>query len=510
MRMKKMAALFGAVLIAATALAFTACDNRGGNNPIWTSAVNETAPTIRSLDVLDGWTRNGSSGTWFRFSRSDAQGASTEYGLYNIVSDQLFTADSSFDSLKTGLYYTSEVTAPTDPDADIIVNYTFYDMYGEVVRATSEEVSLYGGDAVFRDGRYFALMPDGSYEIMNAQFGKNFTGSSDIMQVGGYFLDVYSSDSIIIDVYDGNRTFVKSVNVTNEKNLPGANWLDDATLWDIGGKLFFQLTERVPYDISYDVVDNGSAYCLYTLSYDPAADKLEEVKNFGFLVTGIGDKTPSQDAIVLRGGQIEGKKVVSSGIQMFGADGKLYTDLQKLLPNATKLQYSGNYAVLSSDEEMKVYNSGELAYSFDKKLYGSTMEFHDGYLFANYSVYTLDGTKLFDYEPNMIYCYAADGVLWFRGGSYEQYGYNVSGGDQQTRGEPSDYDGDYYMTGNADNGMYSVYCYKFSAPIVENVTMTSQPSLQVISNTDSYTDSQYDLVCFGEDYYRVVRDAQAW
>lgn len=78
--MKKMVALIGAALMTVSAAAFVACESdRGGDNPIWTSAVTAEAPATGALTALEGYSSSGSSGNgWYRFSRYNAEAGTTE------------------------------------------------------------------------------------------------------------------------------------------------------------------------------------------------------------------------------------------------------------------------------------------------------------------------------------------------------------------------------------------------------------------------------------------------
>lgn len=504
--MKKMVALIGAALMTVSAAAFVACESdRGGDNPIWTSAVTAEAPATGALTALEGYSSSGSSGNgWYRFSRYNAEAGTTEYAIYNIVSDQMFTSETSF-SMQSGLYVTMVTTTPEDPAAEPVTTYTFYDMNGEVVKANSDELNISYGGATFRDGRYFAKLPDGSYEVMNTSLGKNYMGGDNVYAVGAYYLELTadSTSGLLIDVYDMSRAYVRTVDVSRDMGLP---IMDDLNLsvWDVGGKLFIQAQAQVPYDTDHDLAYGDMAIRLYTMEFDPSSEKVKEVKNFNFMVMDEVGLAPGANAVILEGIEIVDKKPASEGIQMFGQDGKRYTDVQELLLNANDIRYSGNYVVLSSDREMQIYDSGELAYSYDKTIYGA-MQFCDGFLYANGAVYTLTGQRMFEVEQST-YSHVADGLIWFYGMG-KMCGYDLNSGEVAQEQTISYSSGNYYLSANADGTTYSLYMYGSGTALRTDLTSST---FSVSSYTDDYTEAKYDLISVGTSYYRVKTDEHVW
>lgn len=509
--MKKMVALLGAVLMTASAMAFAACDgDRGGKNPIWTSAVTEAAPTVGAMTALEGYTYNGTTGRgWYNFVRTDTETYETEYAVYNIVSDKMFTSKTSFSAVDDGLYVTMVTAEPEDPNGEAVTTYTFYDKDGVIVTANEDELVVsYSRFEGFRDGRYFAKLPDGSYEVMNAGIGKNYQGTGKVYAIGSYLLEINQSNEygLLIDVYDSNRVYVRTVDVSRKMELPCAEELVSLQMWSVGGKLFMQGMELVPYDCDYDLVYSGMAVCLYTMVYEPAADKLEELKSFDFAVQEVLGLAPTTNAIILSGVEIVDKKPASEGIQMFGQDGKRYTDLQALLLNAEEIQYSGNYVMLSSDEEMQIYESGELKKTFDKNIYGN-VAFCDGYLLGGGGVYTLDGQFKFEVGQSK-YSHTADGVMWFYD-TTDLYGYDIATGESIGQRIAENSFGKYYLVADEGAETYSMYRYGSSAVIFSGKTLATT-SFSVNGYTDKQESKQYDLISIGTTYYRVETDTHVW
>lgn len=508
---KKMVALFGAVLMTASAMAFAACDGgRGGKNPIWTSAVAEAVPTVGAMSALEGYNYNSTQGDgWHSFVRTDTETYETQYALYNIVSDKMFTSEASFTKVKDGLFVTMVTAEPEDPAGEAVTTYTFYDKDGVVVTANEDELKAsYSGFEGFRDGRYFAKLPDGSYEVMNAGIGKNYQGDGKVYAIGSHLLEINQSDQfgLLIDVYDSNRVYVRTVDVSRKMELPCNEEFVSFQMWSVGGKLFMQGMESVPYDCNYDLVYNGMAVCLYTMVYEPAADKLEELKSFDFAVQEVLGLAPTTNAIILSGVEIVNKKPASEGIQMFGQDGKRYTDLQTLLLNAGEIHYSGNYVMLSSDKEMQIYESGELKKTFDKNIYGN-VSFCDGYLLAGNGVYTLDGQFKFEVEQSK-YSHTADGVMWFYD-TNGMYGYDVATGEAKAQRVAEYSSSEYYLVADEGAETYSMYRYGSSAAIFSGKTL-SATNFSVSKYTDEQKRTQYDLIRIGTTYYRVETDTRVW
>lgn len=420
MKKKKLVGLTASLALGtALILTMTACGS--STNDLIGKEYAPTAPSMSSvsLTALDGYTVTGLDkyglATAYQYERletptADGKNYTFTYLLYDVVAkkavatkteDQTSTSSSSgFAKVTDGIYRAANTSAGGE-----VVDYTYYAKTG-VAKTTEECVLSASGSIVpFKDGTKLIVREDGFVSTIPLDIQPVFTPEV-FDELGDVYIETI--ETILDDNLDDNGVWhrvwsdegkiLREVNINKELEVPSTVDSQDAKAWDIGNSYFLQYSVRLPDDAAkYDYAAGTSKYDLVTKSYNFKTGKVKEY-NVDFVVSSYNPNPASEDGVFLSVQTISDKQISASRTyQYYGEDLKVRVDLQKLLPDCNKVEFDGDYVVLSSPAAINVYQDGELVGSADA---AADVTFQDGYFVqtvgSNKYIYTLDGSRIFE------------------------------------------------------------------------------------------------------------------
>ena len=332
MKRKTMAVLLG-TLLCATCL-FAACDD-GTDRSLGSQ---QFSVDIRQEDDLRGYVLTSSysdSLGWVTLQKTE--NGETVYMLYNMISGEQITSSSAFIKRADGLYYTDETDRPV--------------YYGKGGKFDSSGA---GGNQVY-------VAPDGTlHKYAPASANEpplQYSSLSSAQRIGDSYYAVFQT-SFALSLYGTDGKFLRHVNIAERIDIAQAA---KAVYWALGNKAFMQLDYTVAGGY-YDYVAGGVKHRLDTYVYDVETDTVEECPNMHFKVLGVEyEGMEDQSFLVLRGQSIgEDKCLSTERVQTFGQDGKVWIDLQKLMPGASEIVFGqGGKVILCDGLNYAVFAGGE-------------------------------------------------------------------------------------------------------------------------------------------------------
>ena len=267
----------------------------------------------------------------------------TTYRVYDLAAKSYLSTISSatpLHILDEGVFYTENVsydmsTGVSSPDG----TYTFYSVNGDATPAASKG-SI--DDSVFyaEDGSRWYVNVDGEFVQETNPFAM-ILSNENTQKVGKYYITT-SGDSI--NVFDKKGKYKHSFNFVYSFGL--TEDMSPQYTWSAGYNVFMQTLSELPiYEEEYDVMIGDKKFNVTTLSYSLKNNKVKELKNFDYIVTD--ECTPdieSEDPLdyaILGVKEIKDKRVSAMElVQSFGDNGKVYYDVQDLVPGAVDIEFT--------------------------------------------------------------------------------------------------------------------------------------------------------------------------
>lgn len=417
------------------------------------------------------------------------------YALYDIDTDTLVTsADIGFHT-PTGyngesFYYTLTNTTAEGSDAATSYTYTFYKGTEKVQTITQDKsISFADGIATFDDGKVIYMGVDG--EVYYGERGVRPVATlANTVRYGDNYV-IEDGDGSIYVVFDADGNYVRMVNLLTAMR-EFAYPTSEVKSWQIGSKMFMQGGVALPDDASdYDYYQNGTKYDLRTYSVDIVSGETAEIGDFNVKVNKV--ETSSQNPyeyVVLSVHKILDNKTLSAVpyIQAYGADGKVYADLQALLPGATDIEVGTDILILTDGAEYVCFNkNGDRFASINE--YMGVEPLGGEYFSDGKTVYDGNMNAVFEMPENGKFIQLTEGKLYYRvteqpeGGAAQTkyYVYDIAGRNSSeisvADGETMSGNSMFYLVKDGD-GAYAVRDYYGNA-VLEDIPVpeTGNPSI---------------------------------
>lgn len=303
---------------------------------------------------------------------SGGQGTAYTYALYDIATDTLVTStDSKFNTPEgydgKGFYYTqTSVTSGEYPDITVSYTYTFYNGTEKGQTITQDESIMFDDDGIARlaDGKVIYKGVDGEVYYGEPSVRPVATLANAVRMGDNY---IVISNELFFGIFDLNGNYVRATSLYGALANIQLDISDAEAYWQVGNRLFMQGSLALPDDVSdYDYFQNGTKYDLKTYYFDVISGEWGEIGDFNVVVMSgadqqsadLGSLNPNAYALLAVQKILDGKTLSSIPyMQTYGADGKVYTDVQGLL--------SGAIMVMPEEDFFLVTNGTEAVY-FDK------------------------------------------------------------------------------------------------------------------------------------------------
>ena len=291
----------------------------------------------------------------------------TEYVLYDVLNGKAVLSVSGEKTMAVATDGVYCVYTPSDPAVDGSKDvYEFLDKTGAVVYTSDEEpVDSYYTLLEFADGTLLRTDASGAVSVIKRSLQPVYTNMMD-GYADGYIINGItdaSNDLVGFEIFDTDGGYVRSFYLS-ELPVSENSITDDPAMWYVGRYMFFQYVTVLPdtaqeYDL-YMMMSNAIVKMdLTTYRYDLKTGKIDVLEDFDFAVNdNVGSY--SSDYTVLSGYPIQnGSLQKEEVIQAFDKDGKVYTDLQKLLPGCDDYEYdySAEVVLLSNASTTVLYNA---------------------------------------------------------------------------------------------------------------------------------------------------------
>ena len=427
------------------------------------------------------------------------------YALYNIDTDTLVTSEESeFNTVdgyarSCGFYYTStSVTAGEYPDVTTSYTYAFYKGTEKVQTITQDESVIFDdGIGTFADGKVIYMGVDGEVYYGERGVRPVATLANAVRYGDNYVIEPDEGSGYVVFDADGN--YVRMVNLLTamrEFVYPTS----EVEAWQIGSKMFMQGGVPLPDDASdYDYYQGGTKYDLKTYSVDIVSGEASEIGDFNVKVEEV--TTYSQNPyeyVVLSVNKILDNKTLAAVpyIQAYGADGKVYADLQALLPGAMYMGVVADILLLSDGAEYVCFNkNGDRFASINE--YMGVEPVGGEYFSDGKTVYDGNMNAVFEMPENSDFIRLTEGRLYYSvtersDGAEEQTKYYVYDIARRNSSEISVADGE-TMSGNSmfylvkdGDGAYAVHDYYGNA-VLEDIPVpeTGYPSVHKAASSET-------------------------
>ena len=349
--MKKKAILaIGAALLLAASACLAGCGARAGK--LYDAKEKEPVVAVQEITGMPAGYDLNSVSRWgtARFRKADTaiEGGMAEM-LYNAETGK-WTEVSGTTSLVSGdMRYISTANEAGQYD------YTVYCGGEAFSSGTSAQRLTVRGGVLYTDKNVFYCTPDGTPVQAESLSAPVLTANC--VRCGDVYYDM-EDEMIYTFKKDGEFRAAEPV----QKIVPDRN-SEEVASWEVDGKLFLQYSAAVPDDSAkYTYYDDTarSKMKLVTRSYDLSSGKVKSYDDFGYVAEDL--LSAEDDYVVLAVRRVTEDKLLSdyANLQTFGKDGKVYVDLQKLLPGAEGLVIHDGYVFLSAGDVTKVYKGSSL------------------------------------------------------------------------------------------------------------------------------------------------------
>ena len=363
MKKKRILAIGSAALAAVLALSMAGCQKDPGpaeglRDPY---GIGGRISSVQ-VSALEGYTVAGVDASGIAMAYRQ-QTDDIEYALYDLNTGEMAqTASVEFMTMNgyTGFYYTIESeTRGTAPDLTYTYTFTFYDG-AEKVQTVSQGVSTFtvtDGIGTFEDGKVIYM--DVTGKVYYGERGLHPIATLANAQKLGDFYVTEGSGSVYA-VFDRAGKYLRTTDASVACALPDVS---PSRNWQVGSRLFTQYRVPLPDDASdYDYYAGSTKYDLQTFYFDVVTGRGGELA-VDLLVTGSQSSADPDRYAVLSGQKILKNKTLSEQtyLQTFDMNGKVYVDLQSLLPGASLMVSVGDgFLTLANDSQSNVYKNGYL------------------------------------------------------------------------------------------------------------------------------------------------------
>lgn len=282
----------------------------------------------------------------------------TYYKVFDLETNQFtnITSTTELDVLDEGVFYTENVTIDMSSGVAVPVPNGTYTLFSTEGYSTPSAVKGEVSDNVFyaEDGSRWYVDVDGELVQESDPF-EMILVNANTEKYGKYYINRTSEDTI--HIFDKKGKYQRSFNY--EYSFGMTEDMEVVSTWIAGYNLFMQIATALPeYEDKYDVIitneytGEAEKYNLDTYYYSIKNGKVKEVKNFDYWVEGYAVYSYSEDIVdyaVLDVREIKNKRVSETTlVQSFGEKGKVYYDIQKLVPGATAIEYTeAGYTLLA-------------------------------------------------------------------------------------------------------------------------------------------------------------------
>lgn len=283
----------------------------------------------------------------------------TTYKVFDLAANQ-FTSISSTTPLSVldeGVFYTANETVDMSTGFPISTPNGTYTLFSTEGYSTPSAGKGSFSNHVFyaEDGSRWYVDVDGVLVQETDPF-EMILVNANTEKLGKYYITTTSNG---FNVFDKKGKFQDAFN--REYTL---GWTESMSLvanWSAGYNLFFQVATALPeYEEKYDFLavdpytNEMEKYNLDTYYYSIKNGKVKEVKNFDYLVESkavtIDNGEDVVDYAILNVREIKNKRLSETTlVQSFGEKGKVYYDIQKLVPGAISINYAADGYTLIRD-----------------------------------------------------------------------------------------------------------------------------------------------------------------
>lgn len=289
----------------------------------------------------------------------------TEYVLYDVLNGKAVRSVSDGKTMAVATDGVYCVYTPSDPVVEGSKDvYEFLDKTGTVVYTSNEEPIDFSYNCLeFADGTLLRTDASGAVSVIKRSLQPVYKNAMD-GYADGYIIngitDAYD-DLVGFEIFDLDYEYVRTFYLSE---LPVTEAMIQTGMWCIGRYLCFQYIKVLPeteqdYDFYTEAGNMIAKMDLVTFRYNVKTGKIDVLEDCDFVVNG-NESSYSSDYIVLSGHPIQnGSLQKEEVIQAFDKDGKIHTDLQKLLPGCDDYwcDYSAEVALLSNDSTTVLYNA---------------------------------------------------------------------------------------------------------------------------------------------------------
>ena len=292
----------------------------------------------------------------------------TEYVLYDVLNGKAVRSVSGEKRMAVAVDGVYCVCTPSDPAVEGSKDvYEFLDKTGTVVYTSDEGPVDFSYNCLeFADGTLLRTDASGAVSVIKRSLqpvNKNgMDGYADGYIING-IIDTSDTPAVLVgfEIFDADGGYVRTFYLSE---LPVTEAMTQRGMWCIGRYLCFQYIKVLPeteqdYDFYTEAGNMIAKMDLVTYRYNVKTGKIDVLEDFDFVVNdNVGSY--SSDYTVLSGQPIQnGSLQKEEVIQAFDKDGKIHTDLQKLLPGCDDYwcDYSAEVALLSNDSTTVLYNA---------------------------------------------------------------------------------------------------------------------------------------------------------
>ncbi len=289
----------------------------------------------------------------------------TEYVLYDVLNGKAVRSVSDGKMMEVATDGVYCVYTPSDPAVEGSKDvYEFLDKTGTVVYTSNEEPIDFSYNCLeFADGTLLRTDASGAVSVIKRSLQPVYKNVMDGYADGYIINAIIDAPDVLVgfEIFDTDGEYVRTFYLSE---LPVTEAMTQTGMWCIGRYLCFQYIKVLPeteqdYDFYTEAGNMIAKMDLVTFRYDVKTGKIDVLEDCDFVVNG-NESSDSSDYTVLSGHPIQnGSLQKEEVIQAFDKDGKIHTDLQKLLPGCDDYEYdySAEVVLLSNDSTTVLYNA---------------------------------------------------------------------------------------------------------------------------------------------------------
>lgn len=491
---KKMFFTVAAALLLGAAVCFSGCGAKAGK--LYDAKEKDPVVAVRELiDIPAGYELQFVN-RWGTATLQAADGSDT-WAYYNVETGKSVIIEGTTYPVSGDMRYKS--SGPNDAG---LYEYNVY-CGGELYSSgTSMQAPAVSNGVLYTDREIYYSTPEG--------IPVKGVGTVDAVLTASYFHSgdtYYSMTGDMIYSFKESGKFCGATSIW--KIIP--DW--DGSMrayWAVGGKLFVQYSAAVPDDSQKYTYYNGTEKMkLVTRSYDLGSCKVESHDDFGFVVDNVW-KT-EDDYVLVSGSRVTEDKLLTRQddiLQTFGTDGKVYVDLQSLMPGVEGVAFEDGYAFLAAGDRVQIYKGSSLRgtiWSFSGMTYTGS-----GTVSYGNRQYTPDGEFLRAFGEG-------EKVVWTNGKGTTYYTKDAGAGEirlcsedkggvvQERGSDPREVDDGLWLVKNA-SGTYSLIDIRSDTVVFENVAL-APPAVTLFSMENEEKEKTYTVIQ-GENRYWLLTETK--